>query len=274
MQISMRSLSAVGSHACERDGNWLPSFFAMTGVRTVTTRSDRALHLKAHGALTSVRKGSGGSNPKPYLMRMFRSGRTLKRQFLSRRRRVPRDSTVVAFAFAVLAVLSRPVEAQAPGGTGSTPWAVWGFGRFGVAETSQLNIHGSAGASLPSVAGGVGASRGPIVGLIRASTAMRGVFSDVPTTGLQDLAALAGMRSQAEHLVVVAAAGVAEARQTGEPSIGSPNPTQAALAYDLSAHATSHMAALALAFSGVVGPARVRYAALSLEVDFGRFSSR
>jgi hypothetical protein len=90
--------------------------------------------------------------------------------------------------------------------------------------------------------------------------------------GVRDDALLIGLRSRADHLFVAGAAGIdrATAFETGDSGT-STGSAQTAFAYDLSAHADFRIVGLALAISGVVGPQKTSYVAVTLGAELGWF---
>jgi hypothetical protein len=112
-------------------------------------------------------------------------------------------------------------------------------------------------------------------GMLRVAYNERFSF-ETPDSGVQDYAALAGVRSRGDRLFVTGAAGLALATPIGGSNdLYSLHPDRhIAIAYDLSTHADRRIGGLALALSGVVGPATVTYVALSLHAELGWFGSR
>jgi hypothetical protein len=192
------------------------------------------------------------------------------------RRRVALASITSVVAFALLTVPSRPVYAQAPGDSSSSQWRAWAFGRLGPAETSLSDSHGRRKAIFGSAAGGVAASYGPIVGMLRATDNENTTFVDNPPPGEQDYAVLVGLRSRGDRLFVAGAAGLARSVRTDFTNtfgqfVSDP---RLAPAFDLSGHADYAVVGLSLTVSGVLGPPPVRYLAVSLGAELGWFGSR
>jgi hypothetical protein len=172
-----------------------------------------------------------------------------------------------------LMLLSAPVM-KVSGQTGAAPrdstaWQAWAFGRLGGASGAPGAVATSGGGVLTSAGGGVAASYGTLVGMLRATDSEQLFVGP----GVRDNALLVGVRSRADHLFVACAVGIdrATAFQTTDGSgtiTGSP---QTAFAYDISAHADFRVVGIALAISGVVGPQRTSYVAVTLGPEFGWF---
>ena len=182
--------------------------------------------------------------------------------------RVGRVTMMSSLSCALLAAPPRHVGAQAAAAARPGEWSEWAFGRLGSARTSQIDGHGRPGAVLGSLAFGIGASHGAILGMARVTDTQSWSFGDSPSTGVQDYALLAGLRSRRERVFVSGAAGLALAT----PSRGALN-AESGLAptYDLTAHADYGIGGVALTVSGVLGPASIRYLAASLGVELGSF---
>jgi len=190
--------------------------------------------------------------------------------------RRPRGSRPTALALitvtlVLLALSSRSICAQAVGVPALSQFRAWAFGRLGPAQTT---LPGSP--IFASFGGGVAASYGAIVGILRATDNEYSGFEDNPPPGEQDYAVLAGVRSPGDGLFVVGAAGLAQSvRSDIRDSFGALiSQRRLAPAFDLSAHADYRVAGLSLTVSGVLGPPSVRYAALSLGAELGWFGSR
>jgi hypothetical protein len=147
----------------------------------------------------------------------------------------------------------------------SPQWRVWGFGSVGPARTWQLDTRGRPNAVYASLAGGLAASYGTILGIVRVTDSERFSFGDTFSNKIYDYAVLAGARSRGDRLFIAAAAGVANATLDR----GSSSVELLAPAFDLSAHADYRVAGVALALSGVLGPASTRYVAISLGAEVG-----
>jgi hypothetical protein len=174
---------------------------------------------------------------------------------------------VFGFAF-----LSAPVV-KVCGQTGatraeSTAWQGWAFARLGGASSAPAAVATSGGGVLTSLGGGIAASHGMVLGMIRVTDSEQ-LFAG---PGVRDNALLIGLRSRGDHLFVVGAVGIdrATAFETGDAGTSTGAP-QTAFAYDLSAHADILAAGLALAVSGVVGPQRTSYVAVTLGAELGWF---
>ena len=173
-----------------------------------------------------------------------------------------------------IALLTAPfcrLGAQAAVVTPPPEWRAWAFGRVGPAQTSaaarrarppQRGVLGSAGGGLPAT------SYGAILGMVRATDTERGSFEDVPSNTIHDYAVLAGARSRGDRLFIAGAAGIAQV-DGGNTGITTSSNRHLAPAFDLSAHADYRVAGVALALSGVMGPASSRYAAISLGIEVG-----
>jgi hypothetical protein len=124
------------------------------------------------------------------------------------------------------------------------------------------------GGVLTSLSGGVAASYGMLIGMVRVTGSQQ--LFDGP--GVVDEALLAGVRSSGDHFFVTGAAGIAQATPSVSGDAGTTNgAAQAAFAYDFAGHAGFRVAALSLAVSGVAGPSKTSYVALSLGVELGWF---
>jgi hypothetical protein len=150
-----------------------------------------------------------------------------------------------------------------------TPLLGWAFLRLGGASNAPVAVATSGAGVLVSLGGGVAASHGMFVGMARFTDSEQ--FFVGP--GVRDKALLAGVRTAGHGLFVVGAAGVAQARAfvTSDNGSSANGPSEAALAYDFSAHADFPIAGLALAVAGVVGPQKTSYVALSLGAEVGWF---
>lgn len=149
-------------------------------------------------------------------------------------------------------------------------WRGWGFARVGPAQTWRFDTHARPGAVFGSFAAGVTASYGSMLGILRATDTECGCFLDSPPAPIHDYAVLAGVRSRGDRLFFAGAAGIAKADHAPSGILG---PTNAHLAptFDVSAHADYRVAGVALALSGVLGPASTRYVAISFGAEIGWF---
>jgi hypothetical protein len=139
---------------------------------------------------------------------------------------------------------------------------------LGGASSAPGAVATSGGGVLTSLGGGIAASRGMLLAMVRVTDSEQ-LFAG---PGVRDNALLVGARSQGNHLFFVGTAGVARATAFESGDSGtSTGPSQTALAYDVSAHTDFRVAGLALAASGVVGPAKTSYVALTLGVELGWF---
>ena len=169
--------------------------------------------------------------------------------------------------------LSVPV-AKVGGQTRATPaestgWQAWAFARLGGASSAPAAVATSGGGVLTSLGGGVAVSYGPLAGMVRATDSEQLFVGP----GVRDNALLIGLRSQADHLFVVGTAGIARATafQTTDGAGTITGNPQTAFAYDVSTHADFRVAGLALAVSGVVGPQKTSYVAVTLGAELGWF---
>ena len=164
-----------------------------------------------------------------------------------------------------LMLLSAPIL-KVSGQTGAAPqdstaWQAWAFGRLGGAS-------GAPGAVATS-GGGVAASYGTLVGMARATDSEQLFVGP----GVRDNALLVGVRSRADHLFVAGVVGIdrATAFQTTDGSGTITGSRQTAFAYDISAHADFRVVGIALAVSGVVGPQKTSYVAVTVGPEVGWF---
>jgi hypothetical protein len=170
---------------------------------------------------------------------------------------------------ALVATPSSTTRAQGASPAATTPaqWRAWAFGRIGPSQTDKPDRP-----IFALLSGGVAASHGAILGMIRASDNEDPSFRDSQTPGMQDYAVLAGARSRGDRLFIAGAAGVARSTPADVFSAtGTPLSSQLAPAFDISAHADYRVAGLALNLSGALGPPRTRYVALSLGAELGWF---
>jgi hypothetical protein len=171
-----------------------------------------------------------------------------------------------------LTLLGTPLM-KVGGQTGATPaaptaWRGWVFARLGGASSAPVAVATSGAGVLTSLSGGVAASYGPLFGMVRVTDSQQ--LFDGP--GVLDNAMLAGVRSRGDHLFVAGAIGIAQATPSETSDAGTATgPHQAGFAYDVSAHADFSVAGLALAISGVVGPQRTSYVAVTLGAELGWF---
>jgi hypothetical protein len=172
-----------------------------------------------------------------------------------------------------LTLLSTPLM-EMGGQTGATlaepaAWRAWAFGRLGGASSAPVSVATSGGGVLTSLGGGVAASYGTILGMVRVTDSEQLFVGP----GVRDNALLAGLRSRAGHLFVAGAVGIARATafETTDGSGTRTGTPQAGFAYDVSAHAAFRVAGLALAISGVVGPQKTSYVAVTLGAELGWF---
>jgi hypothetical protein len=180
-------------------------------------------------------------------------------------RRIHRCLFAASIGVIVLCAPSRTVAAQT-GIRPKAPWRGWAFARAGAGSNAPGSVATSGAGALVAISGGIVVSHGLAVGMVRISD--NGQWDGF---GVRDRALLAGIRSRGEHFFVVGAAGLAQATPfiTSDGG-GSTGAAEAALAYDLSAHA-AYGAGLSLAVSGAVGPAKTSYVSLSLGVELGMF---
>lgn len=150
-----------------------------------------------------------------------------------------------------------------------TPIRVWAFARLGGASSAPVSVATSGGGVLTSGSAGVAVSDGVLLGMVKLSDSFQ--FMDGPE--IRDWALLGGVRSRGNHVFVAGAAGIAEARpfENGDSGGGPVGSQEAALAYDLSAHADYRVAGLSFSISGVYGPAKRSYVAALLGVEAGWF---
>jgi hypothetical protein len=192
-------------------------------------------------------------------------------QMASRLVHQARGPMISCLGLALLAAPPSRIGAQAAA-TASTEWRGWSFVRVGPAQTSRVDLHGRADALLGSLGGGVAASYGPILGMVRATDTEDWSFRDSRILGMRDYAVLAGARSRGDRLFVAGAAGIAQSTAEGLNANGTSNfSRQLAPAFDLSAHADYRVGGLALTISGVLGRANARYVAVSLGAEVGWF---
>ena len=173
-------------------------------------------------------------------------------------------------------LLGTRADAQTAQAAAPNEWSAWVFVRAGAGwRVAAESATGVSAQRLVGLSAGAAASRGMAFGMLRAAYNERLSF-DTPDSGVQDYAALAGVRSRGDHLIVTSAAGFAVATPIGgDNGLNSLHPDrQLAVAYDVSAHADRRFGGIAFSLSGVVGPARVRYVALSLDAELGRFRTR
>jgi hypothetical protein len=91
--------------------------------------------------------------------------------------------------------------------------------------------------------------------------------------GVRDNALLAGVRSRGDHLFVTGAVGIGQATpfMTTDGAGTNTGASEAVFAYDLAGHAAFRAAGLAFAISGVVGPQKTSYVAVTLGAELGWF---
>ena len=96
--------------------------------------------------------------------------------------------------------------------------------------------------------------------------------------GVQDAAALVGLRTRGLRFFQTASLGYARANPVKDPAAFNDSGTQrtvspsvAALAYDYAAHATLAIAGVAASLSGIIGPSQVSYAAFTVNLELGWF---
>lgn len=185
--------------------------------------------------------------------------------------RIRRASIQSCLGLALIAAPFRVANGQAATHTTPSQWRAWAFGRLGPAKTSL-----PASPVFGSLAGGVAASYGSMVGMVRVTENENTTFWENQTPGQRDYAVLAGARSRGDRLFVVGAAGIAQSERTYLTNgFGVLTPERKlAAAFDLSAHADYRVAGLCLTVSGVLGPPSARYAALALGAELGWFGSR
>lgn len=160
--------------------------------------------------------------------------------------------------------------AQAGAVSPPAQWRGWAFVRIGPAQTWRFDTHARPGAVFDSFGAGVTASYGSILGMVRATDNEGPCCRDNQPNPIHDYAVLAGARSRGDGVFFAAAAGIAKADDTPSGILG---PTNAHLAptFDVSAHADYRIAGVALALSGVLGPASTRYVAISFGAEIGWF---
>lgn len=200
-----------------------------------------------------------------------------RKQSLSARSRgrLPRDAmmhrlAISSFGIALLAAPSRELVAQA-GVTHPEPTSIraWAFARLGGASGAPVGVATSGGGVLTSASAGVAVSDGMLLGMVKLSDSFQ--FMDGPE--IRDWALLAGVRSRGDHVFIAGAAGIAQARpfENGDSGGGPVGSQEAALAYDLSAHADYRVAGVSFSISGVYGPAKRSYVAALLGLEAGWF---
>jgi len=151
----------------------------------------------------------------------------------------------------------------------SRAWLVWAFARLGGASSAPVAVATSGGGVLTSVAGGIVASHGALLGMVRATDSEQ--FFVGP--GERDNALLIGLRSLDHHFFATGAVGIARATafQTSDGGGTSTGNRQTAFAYDVSGHGVFRAAGLALTIAGVVGPQKTSYVAVTLGAEIGWF---
>jgi len=150
----------------------------------------------------------------------------------------------------------------------TTAWRGWAFARLGGASSAPVSVATSGGGVLTSLSAGVAASYGMVLGMVRVTDSQQ--LFDGP--GVRDNALLVGARSRGDHLFGAGAVGIGQATPSESSDAGTSYGTQqAAFAYDFSAHADYDVLGLALAVSGVVGPTKTSYVAVTLGVELGWF---
>lgn len=171
-----------------------------------------------------------------------------------------------------LTLLSAPIMTVG-GQTGGTPaestaWQGWAFLRLGAASSVPWAVATAGHYALISAGGGVAASHGMVLGMVRATDS-----EPIVGQGVRDDALLIGMRSRSDYLFVAGAVGIDRAtpRVTTDGAGNTTGSPQTAFAYDLSAHADYGIVGLALSVSGVVGPQRTSYGAVTLGAELGWF---
>src|SRR5689334_3793332 len=173
-----------------------------------------------------------------------------------------RASMIRLSGFAILLMLYRSVGAQATAVSPSPEWRAWAFGRVGAGRGGPF---ANSSGVLTSLTGGVAASYGSMLAMVRATDTERCCSIDSPSNGVQDYALLAGLRSRGDRLFVAGAAGIARATPIGGTTgVGTLTPDRRlAPAFDVSAHGDLVAAGIALTISGVLGPnAGTRYLAV------------
>src|SRR5579885_2567722 len=78
--------------------------------------------------------------------------------------------------------------------------AAWAFARIGPAKTSLKSAHDEPGEILGGFSAGIAASRGRLIGMIRATDTERVGFSDTPSAAMGDYAILGGVRTRGDRL--------------------------------------------------------------------------
>jgi hypothetical protein len=179
---------------------------------------------------------------------------------------IRRVSIMSVLSAGLLACPMLPLTAQFTMGARREVLQGWAFGRIGPADAAKADLRGQVSAS---IAAGLAASYGPMVGMFRATGVDAGRISDNAGTGITDYAVLGGVRSRGQRLFVVGAAGIAESSLNGTL-----NTKQLAPSFDLSAHADYRIVGVGLSLAGVLGPSSTRYVALSFGAELGWFGSR
>ena len=185
----------------------------------------------------------------------------LTRKAFSRGFEIGRGFIVECLSIALLTAPLRGAGAQME----PYEWRAWAFGRAGAAAASKADLRGQ---KLPSVGAGIAASYGPVLAMVRATDVEPGSFEDNAGNGMTDYAVLAGIRSPGERLFVTGAAGIGESAQHVTFT------NQLVPAFDLSAHADYRFVGVAVTISGVLGPSRARYVAISLGAELGKLRVR
>jgi hypothetical protein len=184
-------------------------------------------------------------------------------------RSLMRSAILKTTTLALLLVSMRVMKVHAQTAAPAPAWQGWAFVRLGGASSAPGAVATSGGGVLTSLGAGIAASRGMLLAMVRVT----GNVQLFVGPGVQDKTLLVGTRSRGDHLFVAGSVGVARATafETSDGGGTSYGASQTALAYDVSAHTDFRVAGLALAASGVVGPAKTSYVALTLGVELGWF---
>lgn len=180
----------------------------------------------------------------------------------------PRRWRKLSRLLAVVALCPATALAQAPGdSTGTT-----GHSHPRIAGWISLGLGGGQGKS-----GGFGvvaagnASIGALLLTYRESDF--GPFI-AAGDGVRDHAVLVGVRSRWPRLFASAALGYGEAsqyHQCDQCGVTTVDPAVSVMAYDVRLHANYFVPGLAISWSGVSGPARVRYDGITVALELGWF---
>jgi hypothetical protein len=165
----------------------------------------------------------------------------------------------------------RLVTAQSSADTSGSPapfrprvalWGSIGLGSGGVPPNSTSELAGIMKGNL---------SVGPVVLSFRTSDV--GPFI-AAGDGVRDNGLLGGVRTGGRRLFGSAALGFANAshyHQCDQCGVTMAEPSVGAMVYDVTAHANLLVLGVAASFSGIMGPARVRYSAFTVGLEAGWF---